>query len=604
MSFFAELRRRNVFKVGVAYAVVGWVLAQGAAIFLPNFGAPAWVMPVFLGLVIAGFPIALIITWAFELTPEGVQRSSQPSADSEDSSRRRAIAVIGLVVIGLILAGGYLYFKLQGAAPAEEKTVLVTPAPIPHSIAVLPFDNLSPNPDDAYFAAGIHDEIINRLAGIKGLNVIDRTSVLQYAGAAMPITKIARELRVETVMEGTVRYANQRVRITVQLVDGRKGTELWSRTYSRDLKDVFAIQSEIATSIAATLETGVKPAERARLDKPLTESPAAYALFLKATELMNSGKNTESIAVLDRALALDPEFAHAYALKAYLEAGSLVTSTVAAPHDPAALHELERRALEDANRALEINNNLGVAWLARERVYTFTWHWNKARDAIARALELSPNDVNVLRAYVSSKAGMGEVNEALRLAHRLSLLNPNNVLSYTTPILAAVIAGRFEKALPVAQEAFERFPGNPIMVALLGYTQIGMGNYAVAERQLRTAEQLMTDETGQFRMGLVYGYGLLGLHDDAMRVFKQVQIWARTHSVGAGDWAEAYLGIGQPDEAYKWLTRAVERAERHEITVGYFSLLLIMKNVHNDPVLEQPRFRALRKRLVAITLSD
>jgi TolB-like protein len=475
---------------------------------------------------------------------------------------------------------------------------------LPNSVAVLPFDNLSPNPEDAYFAAGIHDEILNRLAGIKGLNVIARTSVLQYAGAARPITEIARELHVETLMEGTVRYANRRVRITAQLIDGRQGTEIWSRTYSHDLEDVFAIQSEIATAITAALQTELLPAERARFEKPATASPAAYALFLKATDLHNSGDLVGSIALLDRAIALDPEFAQAYALKGYQEAWSLVNSTVAAPHDPATLHELEHRVLEAADRALAIDNNLGVAWLTRAVIYSLSWHWNKAKDPFARALELSPNDVNVLREYTEFNWCRGEDDEAMRLARRQAVLSPNNFLSYLYLISAAHYTARFEEALPVAQQAVERFPASPILVALLGYTHIGMGDNTEAEPFLRTAEDLMTDETGQYRVALVYGYGLLGLRDDAMRVFKQVQAWAGTHSVGAGDWTMAYLGIDRPDDACAWLTRAVECAGRHEIDAGFLALVLLKKNIHHDPVLEQPRFRALRERLDAIAMSD
>lgn len=533
-----------------------------------------------------------------------VSDDEPPREPTDSGTRRGAIAVIAVGVIGLLLAGGYFYFEPQESTPAGEKTVLVTPAPIPHSIAVLPFDNLSPSPDDAYFAAGIHDEILNRLAGIKGLNVIARTSVMQYAGAARPITEIARELRVETVMEGTVRYANRRVRITAQLIDGRKGTELWSRTYSRDLRDVFAIQSEIATAIAASLETGVKPAERVRLDKPLTDSTAAYSAFLQATDLMNSGDISGAIALLDRATVLDPEFAMAYALKAYQSARSLVNGDVAAPGDAAALHELERQTLEDADRALEIDHNLGVAWLARGIVNGLSWHWNKSGNALARALELSPNDVNVLREYLWTKAATGEGDVAMRLGRRLLALNPNDFLSYTYVLLAAHITGRFEEALPIAQKAVERFPASPILVAVLGYTYIGRGDFAAAELYLRKAEQLMTDETGQYRMALVYAYGLIDHHDDAMRVFKQVQAWSRSHSVGAGDWAMAYLGIGQPDAAYEWLARAVERAKRHEFDAGFFSLVTIRKNIHNDPVLEQPRFVELRHRFSAIAMSD
>lgn len=512
---------------------------------------------------------------------------------------RRGVVAAGIVVAALValLVG---YSRLAGVS-AVPQSIGSGPGILPRSVAVLPFENLSPDPDDAYFAAGIHDEIINRLAGISDLNVIARTSVMQYAGTARPITDIARELRVESVMEGTVRYADGKVRLTTQLVDADSGAELWAGAYSRELDNIFEIQGDIANAIALSLEAKLLPSERARLEKPPTKSAAAYALFLQAIKKMNEIDVPASTALLDRAVDIDPEFAQAYAYSAYQRAWQIVNAAIAMPNDPVQLKEWEQRAIADTDRALELDADLPVAWVARATIDQLTWRWKDAATAYEQAYRLSPNDVTVLREYAQFKVFNGDYGEAMRFARLQVELNPNDLASLRYLIGVAAFSGDTDTALEEIKRFSMLAPSDYSNAAIHGFTLLQRGERNAAKTVLATAEQLMTDDSGQLMPGLIYAYGRYGYADDALRVFHRFEPWASTHRVGAGDWALVYLGLRDEDKAHDWLSRAVNHAAKHEADAGFWALILIMVNLHKDPILEQPRFQALRKRLDAIT---
>jgi TolB-like protein/DNA-binding winged helix-turn-helix (wHTH) protein/tetratricopeptide (TPR) repeat protein len=538
-----------------------------------------------------------------------VSASFGPAAAGGSVLRRRRVGAGIAVAVVVALAIGYAGLRQYTATvdqetqpPIGENSKL---AIIPHSVAVLPFENLSPDPDDAYFAAGIHDEIINRLAGISDLNVIARTSVMQYAGTARPITDIAKELRVESVMEGTVRYADQEVRITAQLVDGNTGTELWSGAYSRELTHIFSIQADIANAISTALEAELVPAERARLQRPPTDSPAAYALFLQAMKMMNDINVPESLTLLDRAVSIDPGFAQAYAYSAYQRAWQLVNAVVAMPNDPERLQEWESRVYADTDRALELDAELPVAWVSRALTDQLTWRWRDAAAAYERAYALSPNDVTVLREYAQFKVFRGDYDEAMRLARLQVELDPNDLASHRYLIGAAAFSGNPDVALEEIERARELAPGDVTSVAVLGFTLLQRGgDRHAAKEALATAEQMISGDSGLIFPSLIYAYGRYGYTDDALRVFHRFKPWAADHRVGAGDWTLVYLGMRDADTAYAWLTRAVERVSRHEADAGFWGLYLIMVNLHKDPILEQARFQALRTHLRDITRQE
>ncbi|MEE8094384.1 MAG: adenylyl cyclase, partial [Gammaproteobacteria bacterium] len=294
-SFFGELRRRNVVRVAVAYAIVGWLLIEVASVLMPTFLAPEWVMRVFSFFVIAGFPVALILSWAYDLTPDGIERTRSdplPQAVSGATGRKLDFAIIGT----LILALGFVVYNYESEdAPASNPEAVVDEAVdtspvvveerrdvLPNSIAVLPLESISPDPSDAYFAVGIHEEILRQLAKIRDLNVIARTSVLGYPASGKSILEIADELNVEMVMEGSVRIAGDDVRVTVQLIDGATNTHLWTEVYPGTLSDIFAIQADIATRIAMALEAELLPSERESIQRQATNSTEAYGFYLRA----------------------------------------------------------------------------------------------------------------------------------------------------------------------------------------------------------------------------------------------------------------------------------------------------------------------------------
>src|SRR3989442_13547946 len=319
-NFLSELKRRNVYKVAVAYIVAGWALSQGIAQVFPVFDVPNWTIRLIVVLIIIGFPIALVLAWAFELTPEGIKRTEDVHVLKPDRSRGRLwiyfFVVAATISIGLFFLGRYSAPRNVG-----ESTTLSA-----KSIAVLPFQNLSKDEENAFFADGVQDEILTDLAKIADLKVISRTSVMQYKNTATRnLPEIAQALKVAHVLEGSVQRSANRVRVSAQLIDARNDTHIWADKYDRDLADVFAIQSEIAQKIADQLQAKISPHERSAIEKQPTKDLAAYDLYLRAKELIYgdfaSNRLNENamraVQLLDQAVARDPTFLLAYCQLAY-----------------------------------------------------------------------------------------------------------------------------------------------------------------------------------------------------------------------------------------------------------------------------------------------
>src|SRR5438876_6990869 len=282
-NFFAELKRRNVYKVAVAYAVVGWLVVQISSTVLPTFHAPEWVVQTLVVLVALGFPIALVIAWAFELTPEGLKRTEDVDRATEKRGKSHAwiyvVASGAAISMALFVLGRYTATNTTSGA----HTAAITVASIPQkSIAVLPFENLSDDKNAAYFADGIQEEILTKLASIADLKVISRTSTAKYKSKPEDLKTVSQQLGVATVLEGSVQKAADKVRVNVQLIDARADSHLWAKSYDRDMKDVFAVESEVAQEIADSLQAKLSPAEANTLAAAPTKDPQAYDLFLRA----------------------------------------------------------------------------------------------------------------------------------------------------------------------------------------------------------------------------------------------------------------------------------------------------------------------------------
>ena len=317
INFFTELKRRNVYKVAVAYAVVGWLLVQVATQVFPLFEIPTWAIRLVVLLIVIGFPIALVIAWAFELTPEGIKRAEDVDRATEKRGKSHAwiyvVAIGAALSIALFLLGRYTATHTASAARTEAATGSSIPQ---KSIAVLPFENLSDDKNAAYFADGIQDEILTKLASIADLKVISRTSTAKYKSKPEDLKTVSQQLGVANVLEGSVQRAADKVRVNVQLIDARADSHLWAKTYDRDMKDVFAIQSEVAQEIADSLQAKLSPAEANAVATAPTKDTQAYDLFLKGEfeqRVANSNFRPESFDQAARwykeAIALDPNFA-------------------------------------------------------------------------------------------------------------------------------------------------------------------------------------------------------------------------------------------------------------------------------------------------------
>src|SRR5438874_2117035 len=310
-NFFAELKRRNVYKVAVAYIVAGWALSQGIAQVFPVFDIPNWIIRLIVLLVIIGLPIALVLAWSFEITPQGIKRTEDVDlAVAAQQPKKRTwifVVVIGAAVsIGLFLLGRY-----------SAGNTTASPAGITNkSIAVLPFDNLSRDPDNAYFCEGVQDEILTRLAKVADLKVISRTSTQHFKSAPDNLPQIAKQLGVAHILEGSVQKANDQVRVNVQLINALTDAHLWADTYDRKLTYIFAVQSEIAKTIDDTLQARLTGSEKSSIAKTPTVNPEAYELYLRGkffAEKRTGADLRKSIEYYDQAVAKDPNYALAYA---------------------------------------------------------------------------------------------------------------------------------------------------------------------------------------------------------------------------------------------------------------------------------------------------
>ena len=446
-NFFAELRRRNVYKVAVAYIVAGWALSQGIAQVLPVFDIPNWIIRLIVLLIIVGLPVALVLAWTFEITPQGIKRTE--TADALPVSTRRKkygwvyVVIIGVAVsIGLFFLGRYT--ARETAGPARTEAATGTPA---KSIAVLPFDNLSRDPDNAYFAEGVQDEIITRLAKIADLKVISRTSTQHFNSAPENLPQIAKQLGVTNILEGSVQKVADQVRVNVQLINALTDEHLWAETYDRKLTDIFAVESEIAQTVAQALQATLTGSEKSSIAKKPTENPEAYELYLKGRFFWNKRTGVDlrkAIEYFQQAIAKDPNYALAYAgvADSYLllpNYGGIATQEAIAQARPA------------LTKALELDDSLAEAHASAGLLDTLELHLERAIGDFERAIQLNPN-------YATAHHWLG-------LGH-MSL-------------------GHFDQAIAEGKRALDLDPLSRIINADFGWIYLNARRYDEAETQVR-----------------------------------------------------------------------------------------------------------------------
>ncbi len=586
MSFLEEIKRRKVFQVAAVYSVAAWLIVQIVDVVGEPFLLPGWFSRAVILLLAIGFPIAVIFTWIFDVTPDGVVKDQ---GALQSRGRRIEYVLIGLMAVAI----GWLMYRDVARSPdlASENTIVVesqpaldaSPEAMPNSVAVLPFEDMSANPEYAFFAPGMHDEILNQLAKLDSLNVIARTSVMQYAGAARPITEIARELNVETIMEGSVSYAEGRVAIRTQLIDAETGVHLWSESYNREFSDVFGIQADIATNVANALEAEFSLADQQRIAKRPTASLEAYSLYLKALGETPS----DADAYLAEATAIDPEFAMAYALRAHNNAWNLLGISGASPSEA---EEYEARVRNYAEQALSLDPTLGRAHAALGAIHYANWRATEAELAFNRAYQLSP-DSNLALEYGRFKRYRGDYDEAIRLQLRAHELDPNNWSLYYQLGLSYNAGGYYDLADGIFRELSDADPGTGVLHMQIGRVAIHLGNMDEALRELDLAQTLWEGfQLNAFRIGqLILAYSQAGSTDDAVALFRRLQELANDEVVGDAIWARAYLAIGENSRALEHLQLAVS----DRVSTDVPTLSELASNPWGNSALEEPEFREL-----------
>src|ERR1051326_5273788 len=385
MNFFSELKRRNVYKVAVAYAVVSWLLIQIATQVFPFFEIPNWAVRLVVLLLILGFPVALILSWAYEITPEGIKRESEIDP-AKSITRRTGRKIVPFPAVVAAIAAGLLIFQIvrTRSTSAQQPTA----SPISNkSIAVLPFDNLSRDPDNAYFVEGIQDEILTRLAKIADLKVIARSSTLRFQNKG-DLPQIAQQLRVANLLEGSVQKVNDEVRVNVQLIKAANEAHLWAEVYDRKLTDIFAVESEIARTIADSLRAKLSGSEQHAIAARPTENAEAHQLYLKGRFFWNKRTGNDlkkSIDYFQQAIAIDPNYAPGYAgvADAYV---FLPGYTAGAPGD------CYPKAAAAAKKALELDDTLAEAHTSLAlAIWYYDFDYSQANKEFQRAIELNPN---------------------------------------------------------------------------------------------------------------------------------------------------------------------------------------------------------------------
>jgi TolB-like protein/Tfp pilus assembly protein PilF len=532
-SFYAELKRRNVYKVAVAYAVIAWLLIQAASILFPTFDAPAWVMKVFVAIIAAGFPIALILAWAFELTPEGIKRTDDvdpfDSRSHDGGQAGQALPAgrasknriwIYVVVVGLAFSIG-LFFIGRYTAHKSEASKLST-----KSIAVLPFASLSEDKSNAYFAEGIQDEILARLSKIADLKVISRTSTLQYQSKPGNLSEIGKQLGVAHVLEGSVQKVGDQVRVSVQLINAQNDSHVWADTYDRKLTDIFGVESEIAKSIAESLRATLTGGEEQALAVKPTSNPEAYDAYLRGLAAEGQSLHSvyameEAVRFYEQAVQLDPAFALAWSRLSRAD-----LDLYSSPNDPTpSRREAAKRALDMAQK-LQPNSPETLLALAayqyvvlREyelakttyrligkmlpgnshvpvslaRIARRQGHWDETVAYYEQALILDPRNVELLVEAASNYSDLRKFGAALKWCDRALDILPND------PDLMAFKAGFYqcqgnlEEAAKLVRDVNAENPS--LVVFAVKITQLRL------ERNLSEALRLLTARVAQYHFG-------------------------------------------------------------------------------------------------------
>ena len=582
-EFFAELKRRNVYKVAVAYAVVAWLLIQAASIFLPAFDASPWVMKALIIIIALCFPVALVLSWAFEITPEGIKLESE-IAPNESIARRTGRKIVGITVVLAVIAAVLFAFNLFRTKPTTPPT---TAAPITNnSVAVLAFANLSDDKGSEYFSDGISEELLTVLQKIPDLHVAARTSAFSFKGRNATAQEIGQKLGVAHLVEGSVRKAGDVVRIAARLTQANTGEEQWSENYTRNLKDVFAVQTELAQTIVeqlrgqltggaanATTKAEIQAEVRAA-EKGGTKNVEAHESYLQGRFFLNrhSEKETDQArAAFERAVQLDPKFALAWAGLAQTHVWDCNYATEGGQKGFNAHLAAAREALE---RALALEPDLPDALFPRAMIETnFDYNWKGAAETLRKALALAPQDPALLMEAGNLASARGEKTQSLEFNRRAVALDPVNAQARAFFASSLSVLGPQEEARGEYARVIELNPSAPNSHAGVGLTYLLEGKFEEA------AVAAQKDAADWARLLIVscarWAQKRVPESDAALE-----ELIAIASETGAYQIAEIYGYRNDKDRAFEWLERA---RQQHDAGLPGLRADTLLPNLHDDP---------------------
>ena len=581
MNFFSELKRRNVYKVAVAYVVAGWALAQGFAQVFPVFDVPNWIVRLIVLLIVIGFPIALVLAWAFELTPEGLKRTEDvdPTASAHQPAKRTWIFVViigGAISLGLFFLGRYTARNTASTVQTE------LPA---KSIAVLPFDNLSRDPDNAYFCEGVQDEILTRLAKIGDLKVISRTSTEKYKSAPNNLREIAQQLGVANILEGSVQKSRDQVRITVQLINALNDSHLWADTYDRSLLDTFAVESDVAQKIATSLEAKLTGSEKRAIAARPTENSEAYQLYLKGRFFWNkrTGADLKTAAdYFERAVATDPSYAAAYAGLA--QADLLIPVFGAgAPKD------FFPKATIAARRAIELDETSSEGHSALAMLLLFDFKLAPSEAEFRRAIELNPNYATAHHWFGNSLlVTLGRFDEAVKEGERAVELDPLSLIINADLGSTLMIARRYDAAISQLRRTLTLDGNFAYAHWNLGEALYLKGDLPGALAEYQRADAL--DDDPEITALLGAAYAKAGQRDKALACLEKLKQIQTQRFVRNYLFTFLYAALGDNASALNHLEKADNDGETPDTTWMKVDPLF-------DPLRSEPRFQKLVAKL-------
>ncbi len=575
LSFFAELKRRRVVRIAIVYAVVAFTVWQVAEIAFPALGIPGWAMSVVVVLSIVGFPVALVLTWAFDITPEGIRRTSEdaPIADPAGATTARTRlrwAIGGGALVVFVIGAAYLVRVIPDGVLGPNV------GPI-RSLAVLPFENLSGDPDQDYVSAGMTDILTTTLGTLASLRVISRQSTMEFRGSSEAPTQIASQLGVDGLISGSVLRVDDDVRIIAQLADARSGEQVWTASYDGSAGEIFALQGETARTIADQIQLALTPDEELRLASAESISPEAWELYFRGRHhLEDSNESGLSLAIesFSGAIEVDPEFAAAHASLGYAYALAIQYGYL-----PSGQYAPRIRA--EAEEAIRLDPTLAEAHLSVANLdYRGGRDWEGLEERYLRGIEMNPNSADAWHYYSHFLMSTLRVDEAVEAALRGVEVDPLTRVPRVHLGLSYYHARRYDESIAVGLQTLERFPDYTRMRLSTGNAYLRKGQFADALEHFAAAVAVSRewDNLG----ALAIGHARAGNIAEARQLLDELLATdAPPFRIG-----RVYGSLGEMDAAFEWMERAVD------INQGNLANLLISPSF--DPFRAEPiRWRAL-----------